>query len=478
MFDIILRCWAPRRRDGHAVADTNIDTIRFTADELVASVRTAGLGVSEKEARGIFGLAPSKHRLLKCAELASAVAETAARERLPAFVLEALIRTLMDARMSVRTEALRALKYVTEPGDERASRMLIEHVEKGLGAVRSEVLEALTATARAGDLRVTMALAAATEDPRPPIRTVALDLLSRHVDLTDASAREIASHAAAARSMREETDTGVRKAALRLLGSLNQGGGNRAPGADTRGGGGGGGRGTWISQSRRDSVEERLESTDVQERYMAAREAGILAESAETPQRRAILLEKVIHCLRIDADPAVRRAAIESTAKLVQRALKDPQRGTTGLMQTSTSPSKRAAAAVADAQVMVEMVIKVLLERMRKETVEDTRLTCVKMVRELATPGDVLVVSILADCVCSDESVQIRKTIMLAIGELMGHADGSVDLGLAEQLELHEMLRQRSENVEESVATRKLAKALLHRLEIAAPPKTATSEDS
>jgi hypothetical protein len=460
------------------VADTNIDTIRFTADELVASVHTAGLGVSEKETRGIFGLAPSKHRLLKCAELASAVAETAARERLPAFVLEALIRTLMDASVSVRTEALRAVKYVTEPGDERASRMLIEHVEKGLGAVRSEVLDALTATARAGDLRVTMALAAATEDPRPPIRTVALDLLSRHVDLTDASSREMASHVAAARSMREETDTGVRKAALRLLVSLNQGGGDRAPGGGARGGGGGGGgRGTWISQSRRDSVEERLESTDVQERYMAAREAGILAESAETPQRRAILLEKVIHCLRVDADPAVRRAAIESTAKLVQRALKDPQRGTTGLMQTSTSPIKRAAAAVADAQVMVEMVIKVLLERMRKETVEDTRLTCVKMVRELATPGDVLVVSVLADRVCSDESVQIRKTIMLAIGELMGHADGSVHLGLAEQLGLHEMLQQRSENLEESVATRKLAKALLHRLEIAAPPKTAASED-
>jgi len=212
---------------------------------------------------------------------------------------------------------------------------------------------------------------------------------------------------------------------------------------------------------------------------MAAREAGILAGSTETPERRAILLEKVIHCLRVDADPAVRRAAIESTAKLVQRALKDSQAASAGLTQTSTSPSKRAAAGVVDAHVMVDMVLKVLLERMRKETVEPTRLTCVEMVRELATPGDVLVVSVLADRVCADESVAIRKNMMLAIGELMLRADdGSVDLGLAEQLGLHAMLLQRSECVEESVVTRKLAKALLHRLQIAAPPKTADSSGS
>lgn len=150
VFDIILRCWAPRRRDGHAEADNNMDTIRFTADELVASVRTAGLGISEKEIRGIFGLSPTKERLLKCEQLKSTVSSTAAKQRLPEFVLEALIRTLMDPNISVRTEALRAVRHVTEPGDVRATRLLVEFVEKGLGAVRCEVLEALIATAQPG----------------------------------------------------------------------------------------------------------------------------------------------------------------------------------------------------------------------------------------------------------------------------------------------------------------------------------------
>ena len=77
-----------------------------------------------------------------------------------------------------------------------------------------------------------MALATATEDPRPTIRKTALERLAQHVDLTDTSSREMASHAAAARSMREETDTGVRKAALRLLSCLNEQSGDRAKGGD------------------------------------------------------------------------------------------------------------------------------------------------------------------------------------------------------------------------------------------------------
>ena len=68
-------------------------------------------------------------------------------------------------------------------GDTRAMRLLVTHVEKGLGALRTDVLDALTATAARGDLRVTMALATASEDPRPHLRRcVALQCLARHVD--------------------------------------------------------------------------------------------------------------------------------------------------------------------------------------------------------------------------------------------------------------------------------------------------------
>ena len=98
------------------------------------------------------------------------------------YLLPPLVRALMDPSTSVRAEAYRTICYVTEPGDTRAMRLLVTHVEKGLGAVKTEVLDALTATAARGDLRVTMALATASEDPRPHLRCVALQCLARHVD--------------------------------------------------------------------------------------------------------------------------------------------------------------------------------------------------------------------------------------------------------------------------------------------------------
>ena len=479
VFDIVLRCWAPRRRDGRSEADTDIDKIRFSADELVASVRTAGLPISERETRGIFALAPAtKDKLLMCHEVRKAVEEAAAQDRLPEFVIEALIRTLMDPKISVKTEVLRAIKDVTDPGDVRATRLLVELVEKGIGAMNTEVLDALTAVAKAGDLRVTMALATATEDPRPTIRQTALERLAQHVDLTDTSSREMASHAAAARSMREETDTGVRKAALRLLSCLNEQSGDRAKGGGARGGGGGGGgRGTWIAQSRRDSIEERLRSDDSQLRYMAAREAGMMSETSEPAERRAVLLEMVIERLRVDEDAAVRRAAVQATAELVKRSLKDTLGGCAEMTMTATSPPNKRVAAAAPPELVVDMVVKVLLERVRKEPVEPTRLTCVEMLHQLARPGDILVLSVLADRVGSDDSVEIRKSMMSALGHLMSRSDGSVDLDAAQQLGFHDLLLQRSICVEEAVVTRNLAKALLHRLEIAEPPKTAASDD-
>ena len=131
----------------------------------------------------------------------------------------------------------------------------------------------------------------------------------------------------------------------------------------------------------------------------------------------------------------------------------------------------------------------------------------------------------MAERVIADDSVLLRKHIMLALGELMGfvyihthththkhkhththththtlppsvplhvspfhsvclspslaalarHEDGTVDLALAEQLGLNEVLRERSICVQECIATRKLAKALLHRLQIAAPPPPPTA---
>ena len=68
-------------------------------------------------------------------------------------------------------------------------------------------------------------------------------------------------------------------------------------------------------------------------------------------------------------------------------------------------------------------------------------------------------------------------SMMVALGHLMGHIDGSVDLEAVEQLGLHDILLQRSICVEEAVVTRNLAKALLHRIEIAAPPMTAATDD-
>lgn len=482
VFDVILRCWAPRRRDGRSEADTNIEKIRFSADDLVASVRTVGVQISEKETRGIFALAPAtKDKLLMCHDVTKVVADTAAQDRLPEFVVEALIWALMDPNTSVRSESLRTIKHITDPGDARATRRLIEQVEKGLGGLNTELLDALTALAKPGDLRVTIALSTASEDPRPTIRRMALECLAQHVDVTDASSREMASHAAAARSMREEPDTGVRKAALRLLSCLNEPSGDKAKGGGgaARSGGVRGGRGTWIAESRRNTIEERLQSADSQLRYMAAREAGLMAETSEAPERRAVLLEMVIERLRVDEDAAVRRAAIEATAKLVQRSLKDAQVGGSAMTVTSTSspPKRGAAGGVAAPEEIVGMVIKVLLERVRKEPVELTRLTCVEMMHQLAQPGDILVLSVLADRVCSDDSVQIRKSMLLALGHLMGRSDGSVDLEAAEQLGLHHILLQRSICVEEAVVTRNLAKALLHRIEIATPPKSAASDD-
>ena len=103
VYHVILRCWAPRRRDGHTQTEVNVDKIRFSADELVASVRTAGINISEKDTRGIFALAPAtKDKLLMCSSLSTAVAATANQDRLPEFVLEVLVRTLMDTNISVR----------------------------------------------------------------------------------------------------------------------------------------------------------------------------------------------------------------------------------------------------------------------------------------------------------------------------------------------------------------------------------------
>ena len=401
VFDVVLRCWALRRRDGRPAAEMALEQVRFSADEFVASIRTAGLALTEEQARDIFALAPELHshpqKLLKASEVSRAVAVTAAKERLPEFVLEALVRALMDPSTSVRAEAYRTICYVTEPGDTRAMRLLVTHVEKGLGAVKTEVLDALTATAARGDLRVTMALATASEDPRPHLRCVALQCLARHVDLTDAASRDLAKDVAAARSMREETDTAVRKAAGALLASLNASGG---------GGGGGESKSSWIAKSQIDSIDERLQSTDAQLRYMACREAGLLAaggadeDGGAGRQRRAGWLERVIHLLRVDEDAAVRAAAIEATGKLCTRALKDSASADEhgGLTTTTTSPSKRPlgmparmtrgngggrAATALGVEAINQMVIGALLQTMRLEPVEATRLQAVNMLREI-----------------------------------------------------------------------------------------------
>ena len=79
----------------------------------------------------------------------------------------------------------------------------------------------------------------------------------------------------------------------------------------------------------------------------------------------------------------------------------------------------------------------------------------------------------------SEPSVLIRQCLMLGVSELIGGGDeGGVDLALAGQLDLDKILRERVECVEEAVSTRKIAKALLHRLQMSAPPVTQVSSDS
>jgi hypothetical protein len=398
------------------------EKMRFSGDELVASVRTAGVGISQEETRGIFALArPTVDKLLSCSEVERAVSETASKERLPEFVLEALARALMDASTSVRSEALRAIEHVTERGDARATSLLVEYVEKGLGVVRCEVLQALTSTARAGDACVTVALTCATEDPRPNVRRLALALLTQHVDLSDPMSRQLVQHAAAARSMREETDTAVRAAALRLLSALQQPSAAAAPvaAAAVRGGGGGahgegGGRGVWIAASRRETIEERLGSAEAQERYMACREVELLAHAAnDSPDRQRLWLERVVQLLRVDEDARVRAAAMSASARLVSRALKDADaRGLHLAADTRPYPHTRIGeqppvGRAEELEEIKDMVVKVLLERVRKEEVETTRLQAVKMLRTLAKRSDRLVLSVLLSRVAQDPSLQV-----------------------------------------------------------------------
>ena len=46
------------------------------------------------------------------------------------------------------------------------------------------------------------------------------------------------------------------------------------------------------------------------------------------------------------------------------------------------------------------------------------------MLHEIASPGDILVVSVLAQRLSTDPSLAIRKALMTALASLMGHPDG------------------------------------------------------
>jgi len=50
--------------------------------------------------------------------------------------------------------------------------------------------------------------------------------------------------------------------------------------------------------------------------------------------------------------------------------------------------------------------------------------TGIEMLHEIASPGDILVVSVLAQRLSTDPSLAIRKALMTALASLMGHPDG------------------------------------------------------